>query len=211
MNLRYDSRMFHKSSFILCGALLLTACTSSAPVIDDQTAVSSEMSSSIASESFDEMIAGFPLYQPDQVLHDPLYHNAEFGFSFRLPATWTTYSVRKDGFRFYFGIPLSTPSAEGKMFDVYNIEIHTPEEWEKRIHECVEGVDPMCLIPDEIGRTDTHVFGTGQFYMAGGWSPCFTEDLETHEPYFHAVVCDEFYATVKNETYDMLKALTVDR
>lgn len=204
----YTSLM--KSVYILCGALLLTACTPSTPVIDDQTAASSEAPSSVASESFDEVIAGFPLYQPDQVLHDPLYHNEEFGFSFQLPTTWTTYSVRKDGFRFYFGIPLSAPSSEGKMFDVYNIEIHTPEEWEKRIHECVEGVDEMCLIPDEMGRTDTHVFGTGQFFIAGGWSPCI-EGLETHEPYFAQIICGEFWTTVTNETYDMQKALTVDR
>jgi hypothetical protein len=124
-----------------------------------------------------------------------------------MPATWTTYAIRTQGSSIFIGLPLTSPQAHGQMFDIIPINVVTPAEYESESQACATD-EAMCVIPTELGRNSTHVFTSGQFFIAGGYDPC-DDQLEALEPYFCSVHMDMM--PINDNTYNFDSSFKVTK
>ncbi len=134
-----------------------------------------------------------------------IYQNEKHGFQLVMPFSWKDYAIkeeiREQTTIIHFGLPLESdeisqwllePERTEEIFYIWSIHIMPISEWESEKRKCEDpSVDYPCFYPQEIVRNEKYVFGSGFYFIAGGWDPCMEdESVKKKEAYFCSVYWD---------------------
>jgi len=121
-----------------------------------------------------------------------------------MPPSWEKYVVKEERDNqtviINFGLTLETDvisqwlsesEKNERIFKIWSLHIILIPQWELQKRKCEDlSVDYPCFYPEEITRNEKHVFGSGLFFTAGGWDPCYDDEARNQETYFCSVYLD---------------------